>query len=313
MLGLVIPTRNNPKGLVRTLTALVSQTNKEFSVVVVSSGDDVRHLIQTFKHTLRISHYHSDQRGQIHQRNLGINIFLEEYFRYIGFWDDDLEAEVNCMAEVLEFIGRKEVQGQHDFAVGLNIVNEKNVSQLPFLKLQRMLKRVGDKAGQVTVAGMATPITNVAANVRVQWVGGGYTFWSANILRKYPQRPMRTRHAAGEDLIYSYPLGKIYPLFVCAKAKVVHDDSGIRNPEVIRFRAERTTITYLFFCDQHEELSRTSYLLFQTIFQISLLLIPKRNAWRKLTGFLSGVRRYYCSSDKGPTVLDDENFDSGEV
>ena len=119
---------------------------------------------------------------------------------------------------------------------------------------------------------------------------------------------MRTRHAAGEDLIYSYPLGKIYPLFVCAQAKVIHDDSGIEDSAVIRFRTERSTIAHLYFCDQHQEFSSILYMCFSLIFQIALLAMPKRNAWRKLMGFLAGVKRYYSNLGKGQAVLDDKYF-----
>ena len=307
-LGLIIPTRNNPRKLAKTLTALAAQDQPGLRVVVIGSGDDQSGLISQFRSTLDLDYLHSEEGGQVHQRNLGIGLLLGEKFRYIGFWDDDVIAQKDCISAIRAFIEAQNLTGAIDFALGLNIEDEDSFAEIPFRRMQRLLRRIGTRPGEVTVTGMITPIANVSSDITTQWVGGGYTIWSANILKKYPQEPMRTRHAAGEDLIYSYPLGKIYPLFVCAQAKVIHDDSGIEDPAVIRFRMERSTIAHLYFCDQHKEFSSILYLCFGLIFQIALLAVPKRNAWRKLVGFLSGVKRYYSNLGKGPAVLDDEYF-----
>jgi len=305
-LGLVIPTRNNPGKLEKTLSALATQDQSELRIVVVGSGENISGLIAKFSSVLKIDYVHFEEGGQVNQRNIGIKILLEEQYNYIGFWDDDFIPERNCLCSIWNFIEQKNSTGLVDFAVSLNIQNEDNLSQVRFWRLQRWLRRIGMQPGEVTVTGMNTPIANVSSDISTQWVGGGYTIWSANILKKYPQEPMRTRHAAGEDLIYSYPLGKTYPLFVCSRAKVVHDDSGIENAAVIRFRAERSTLAHLYFCDQYREFSSILYICFGLIFQIGLLATPKRYPWRKLLGFLSGVKRYYFNVEKGRAVLDDK-------
>lgn len=307
-LGLVIPTRNNPGKLAKTLTALAAQGQPELRVVVIGSGEDQSDLISQFKSVLKIDYLHSKGGGQVKQRNLGVKVLLKERIKYIGFWDDDFIPQKECISSANKFIREKNTTGVFDFAVSLNIQNEDPFAQIRFRRAQRLLRRIGIQPGEVTVTGMNTPIANVSSDITTQWVGGGYTVWSASILKKYPQEPMRTRHAAGEDLIYSYPLGKIYPLFVCARAKVIHDDSGIEDSAIIRFRTERSTIAHLYFCDQHQELSSILYLCFGLMSQIALLAMPKRNAWRKLKGFLSGVKRYYSNCGKGQAVLDDKYF-----
>jgi len=306
LLGLVIPTRNNPGKLAKTLTSLAAQDRPGLRVIVIGSGDDQSGLISQFRSTLDLDYLHSEEGGQVHQRNLGIGLLLGEKFRYIGFWDDDLIAQKGCISAIRAFIEAQNLTGAIDFALGLNIEDEDSFAEIPFRRMQRLLRRIGTRPGEVTVTGMNTSIANVSSDITTQWVGGGYTIWSANILKKYPQEPMRTRYAVGEDLLYSYPLGKIYPFFVCAQAKVILDDSGIEDPVVIRFRTERSTIAHLYLCDQHKEFSSILYICCSLIFQIALLAIPKRNAWRKLMGFLSGVKRYYFNVGKGRAVLDDE-------
>jgi len=308
LLGLIIPTRNNPEKLHRTITALASQKFRKLRAIVIGSGDNVSEVIAPFTKEFHLDYIHSDQGGQVYQRIIGIEQLLHEGIRYIGFWDDDLIPDPGCIFEVEAFIKDKNASGLFDFAVSLNIKNEASFDEIPFRAVQMLLKRIGTKPGQVTTTGMNTPIANVSSNIETQWVGGGYTIWSASILRKYPQNPMRTAHAAGEDLIYSYPLGKIYPLFVCAKAKVVHNESSKKKPEWVEFRAERTILARLYFCDQHEEIDTLHNVFAELIYWTCSLLVPGRSADRKLVGFLKGVKRYYSGREKGRAVLDDETF-----
>jgi glycosyltransferase involved in cell wall biosynthesis len=308
LLGLVIPSRNNPEKLQRTITALALQNCRELRTVVIGSGDNVSEVIAPFTEEFHLDYIHSDQGGQVYQRTLGVKQLLQEGIRYIGFWDDDLIPDSGCLSEIEAFIKDKNAGGLFDFAFSLNIQNEVSFDEIPFRAVQRLLKRVGSKPGQVTTTGMNTPIANVSSNTETQWVGGGYTIWSASILRKYPQNPMRTTHAAGEDLIYSYPIGKMLPLFVCAHAKVIHNDSSQENPDWIEFRAERTILARLYFCDQHEEINTLHNVFAELIYWTFGLLVPSKNSGRKFVGFLKGVKRYYSGKEKGRAVLDDETF-----
>jgi len=308
LLGLIIPTRNNPEKLCRTITALASQKMLGLKVIVVGSGENVVDVLAPFMNQFQLEYVHSDKGGQVHQRGLGVKLLLREGVRYIGFWDDDLIPDAQCLFRAEEFICQKNSEGVHDFAFSLNITNEASFEEIPFRKMQQWLKRVGTEPGQVTSTGMNTPIANVSANIKTQWVGGGYTIWSANILRNYPHTPMKTSHAAGEDLIYCYPLGKIYPLYVCAAARVFHNDTSQENLKWVQFRAERTILARLYFCDQHAEINTLRNLLSELAYWSFGLLIPGRNSRHKFIGFIKGVKRYYLGRSKGRAVLDDDNF-----
>jgi len=305
LLGLVIPTRNNPKKLESTLAGLATQQAGNLRIVVVSSGESVSQTIALFESHLKIDHVHSDRPGQIYQRNIGIAKLQREGARYIGFWDDDVVPLPNCLLSITKFIEEKTAEGLVDFGVGLNITNELALNDAPFSNLQRLLGRVGSRPGQVTVTGMNSSIAQLSSNINTEWLGGGYTIWSANILKLYPQKPMNTLHAAGEDLIYSYPTGKVFPLFVCADAKVIHNSDRRETWETAKFREERATVARLYFCSQHEELSTTLYTLSEITYRLIFLLIPGRFAIPKLLGFVRGLKRHYFGKIKGGDPLHD--------
>ena len=64
-LGLIIPTRNNPRKLAKTLTALTVQAQPGLRVVVIGSGDDQSGLISQFRSALEIDYFHSEEGGQV--------------------------------------------------------------------------------------------------------------------------------------------------------------------------------------------------------------------------------------------------------
>ena len=53
---------------------------------------------------------------------------------------------------------------------------------------------------------------------------GGATAWRKDVLENYSIPDIASKWAVCEDLIFSYPVGKNEPLFVCAQAKVKHID-----------------------------------------------------------------------------------------
>ena len=272
-LAFVVPTRNRPDKLEQCLTSLSKQTESHFDVVIIASGNDVSQIVSRFHEVLEIQYVHSEEPGQIYQRNIGINFLLGKETEYIGFLDDDMVLDIGAICAIREFISRKRRNSERSFGVGLNIVNSSNYRERPFLRVRKLLLRVGDRPGSVTRSGQNTSIENVHEDVCSDWLGGGYTVWSATILRQYPQPPSKTRHAAGEDLIYSYQVGKEYHLYVCSKARLIHQDEPGTGAKNMRYRARKDAIAHCVFCDQHEELNIALYIATGFIYHLLLLVL----------------------------------------
>ena len=64
--------------------------------------------------------------------------------------------------------------------------------------------------------------------------------WRREILDEFPQPEVETRWAAGEDLRFSYPIGRKYPLWACADARMgnvtITDQAPDENVTVYRGR-----------------------------------------------------------------------------
>ena len=115
--------------------------------------------------------------------------------------------------------------------------------------------------GRVLSSGYNTRIDGISADLRSQWLGGGHTVWRRDQLEQFPQRELNTRWAIGEDLRFSYPVGKVRPLFVCAAARARHSTVHDQAPpaeSVYRYRGRKAALAYFYFVAMHPELSRAA-------------------------------------------------------
>ena len=138
--------------------------------------------------------------------------------------------------------------------VGFNIINTPSYRQSFFSSLLLMTPSM---QGRVLTSGYNMPIQNVKEDIQTQWLGGGYTIWKRWVLGKFIQDNLNTRWATGEDLRFSYPIGKKYPLYVCAAAKVHHDHiyDQILNKTIHRYIGRKGSLGFFYFVSSHPELS----------------------------------------------------------
>jgi glycosyltransferase involved in cell wall biosynthesis len=300
----VVPTRNRPDKLEQCLTSLTKQTECGFSVVIVASGNDVGRLVSEFQQDLDIQYVYSEESGQIYQRNIGIKLLLDKKTDYIGFLDDDMILDVGAICAIRKFICTMRRRNECNFGVSLNIVNSPNYRDRPFFGVRKLLLRVGDRPGSVTRSGMNTSIENVQQDIRSDWLGGGYTVWSGAVLRRYPQTSTKTRHAAGEDLIYSYRVGKEYHLYVCSEARIIHQDEPGTGAKITRYRTKKDAVAHCVFCDQHKELNITLYVVTGFIYHLLLLVVPNRNGFSHMVGFATGIYHFFRRRQTGIALLE---------
>jgi len=114
--------------------------------------------------------------------------------------------------------------------------------------------------------------------LKTQWLCGGATVWRQEILKKYSNKEISSRWATCEDVIFSYPIGKRFSLYVCADAKVRHEHVYDHKTKMKYRYYGRTLILWrLYFVESHVELSR----------KLFLLMASGEIAARLMTGILS--------------------------
>lgn len=256
-LAVVIPTKDRPKIIYNLLESICHQTISCQRIIVVDGGDSVKNVVMSFSDKLPVEYFYCHPPGQIRQRNMAISR-LDERTPLVTFFDDDIVLLPEAFENMVDFWNKCEPETA---GVSFNIVNM-NPDRHSWLK--GIMGLSGPVQGQVLRSGRNTSIAFVAADLRTQWLCGGATVWQQAIVKKYVNQEINAKWAMCEDLIFSYPIGKHYPLYVCAEAQVRHEhvyDHKIKMKYKYYGRTE--TLWRFNFEESHKELSRMSFLWVQ--------------------------------------------------
>jgi glycosyltransferase involved in cell wall biosynthesis len=254
-IAIIIPTKDRPEKLRNLLVSLSRQTEACGQVIVVNGGQSARDIVMSFSDGLPVEYCECAPPGQIRQRNMGITK-VNDAIRLVGFIDDDLVLETDAIEKMINFWNRVE---ENTAGVGFNIVNIPPHHHSKFWGFLLMSSAVN---GCVLSSGYNSAIHNISSEIRTQWLGGGYTVWKREIIETFPQDILNTRWAIGEDLRFSYPIGKKYPLYVCAGAKVHHEHlyDQYDQKNIDRYIGRKTSLASFYFVRLHPELSRLACL-----------------------------------------------------
>jgi glycosyltransferase involved in cell wall biosynthesis len=247
-LAVVVPTKDRPVQLGRLFESLAAQSTRVGAIVVVDHGGAAESVVERYKDILPVICIQCPVPGQLIQRRIGVEAIGPE-FRLIGFVDDDMVFEADAMERMIEFWNAAPA---NTAGVGFNIVNCPPFRFSPVLKV---FFRSSRRPGLVLKSGHNVDIQNIAEDAPTEWLGGGYTVWSAQVLHRFPQDELHTRWAIGEDLRFSYPIGKRLPLFVCSRARVRHEHvNGARQGAKLHyFRGWKSVVSVCYFVQLHAE------------------------------------------------------------
>lgn len=249
-LAIIIPTKDRPAQIEALLENFCRQTIDSFRVIIADGGSSAKAVLEPFRNRLRLTYLACPVPGQIRQRNVAIS-HLGENDRLVAFIDDDMVLAPDALERMLELWN---LVTQDTAGIGFNLTNEIPAGGSFF---KRVLLLDHPQRGHVLASGGNTPIGSLKSNVRSRWLGGGYTVWRRDILERYPYSPLNTKWAVGEDLRYSYPIGKRYPLWVCAKANIFHNHH-YNNADLLRFgryRGWKIVMSTLYFVRSYQELN----------------------------------------------------------
>ena len=256
-ISFIIPTKNRPENLRKCLEGLADQNEHVQKVIVVATGEDVQDVVGFFKNTLRVQYIYSETSGQIYQRNLGIDA-LDKDAELVGFFDDDAIVQKEALKNILNFISYRYENNDKLIGVGFNIINKSSSDdEAGSIKKKLIYLFRSYEQGKVTKSGLNTSIWNVKNDIQTQWLGGGYTIWVKQILEEFKQSEIATNWAIGEDLRFSYKIGKKYNLYICASAKII--DDGANSIYNTYYHDYKKTISQLIFIYNHNEFSYSRY------------------------------------------------------
>ncbi len=252
-LAVIIPTRNRPEKVRTLLKSLVAQGQLPGRILIVASGDNIGAVVREFTGSLPVEYVFTETGGQIHQRNLGIAM-LDDRTELVASMDDDVVLDPGAIESMIAFWNTVSADTA---GVSFNITNVPSYRNSGLLRLAQMSS---PRQGTVLRSGYNTACSPVEENIRTQWLCGGATVWKQSVLKQNTHSPVNSRWAICEDLIFSYPIGKNHPLYVCAAAKVRHEHVYDHAKKMKHFYYGYTTTLWRFYFEElHPELSRIAF------------------------------------------------------
>ena len=269
-IAFIIPTKDRPRKVKSVLESIMGQTARCGRIIIVDSGRSVEDIVMGFSSCLPVEYYRCYPPGQIRQRNMAISL-LDERTPLAGFLDDDIVLENQAVESIIAFLNKCEPETA---GVSFNIINNPTHRHSCIGAIFGMSS---SKPGRILRSGYNTSISAVKSDIRTQWLSGGATVWKRQILNEYHHQEINARWAIGEDLIFSYPIGKKFPLYVCASARARHEHVYDHQAKSKYIYYGRTVVIWqLYFVESHDELSR---LLF-------VWMIFGQIAYRMISGML---------------------------
>lgn len=253
-LAILVPTKDRPAKIAKLLDSLAAQQEPCGRIVIVDGGQSVRDLVMSYADRLPVEHHPCIPPGQIRQRNLGISV-LDDRTPLVACLDDDIVLEAGAVGTMIAFWNRCEPATA---GVGFNITN---TPPEPRTWIRDVFFLSGPVPGRVLKSGATTSNCQVTTDIRAEWLCGGATVWRLDILRRFSHKPVATRWAIAEDIVFSYPISKQYPLYVCAAAQVRHEhEADYRVAHPYRFHGWTQALFTMHFVESNADLSRAAFL-----------------------------------------------------
>ncbi|MBU2511644.1 glycosyltransferase [bacterium] len=252
-LSFVIPTKDRPQKIENLLESFLIQEFSCGRIIIVAFGQNIEEVVNLYKDRLPVEYYHLAEGGQIRQRNYGLGLLTDET-KLVGFLDDDIVLLPGSLKTMLDFWNSNE---EEIAGVGFNVINEES-HQYSFLK--SLFFASAREPGRILRSGKSTRISDVKEDIQTSWLNGGATIWKHEIIKSYHHQEVKSRWAISEDVIFSYPIGKKYPLYICAEAKVRHEhDRDHTGNQKFYFYGKNKILWNYYFVKKNEDLSEASF------------------------------------------------------
>jgi glycosyltransferase involved in cell wall biosynthesis len=249
-MAIIVPTKDRPDYVKRFLQSVKELDCQTGRVIVVASGQDIKYVVLAFKEFLPVEYYTCEP-GQIRQRNRGISL-LDDRTKLVATMDDDAVLHTTAVTEMIHFWNSVESETA---GVGFNIVNQPGHKHT---WLRGLFGVSVPEPGKILKSGHNTAITKVKENFKSEWLNGGATVWRQDILKNYTHQEIQSSWAVCEDLIYSYPIGKKHPLYICANATIEIENIVLQKSYLIElFQRGKTQLLWqMYFVSTDSTLSK---------------------------------------------------------
>lgn len=226
-ISIVIPTRNRPKFLNKTLNFLLKNNFFFHEIIIVDSSDDqfffdekkfpkLKEKIKLYKSIPSIST----------QRNIGLKK-VSKNSEYVMFLDDDVNFKENSFKEMRKFLLKNKIYS----GIGFNLIINKKIDfdGIKKNKVFQILKVYDKSPGIVTNSGWQTKAINLKKNTDVEWLPTQAVIYKKSKIKNFRFENSFGKYSYLEDLDFSYQVSKIGKLVINCKAKYSSNNEVKRN------------------------------------------------------------------------------------
>ena len=226
-ISIVIPTRNRPKLLKKTLENL-SKNNFFFKEIIIvdSSTINTSLNINDFPFLRNKIKIYNSKPSISKQRNIGLRK-VNKKSEYVMFLDDDVIFKKNAFKNMHKFLINNKLYA----GIGFNLItNERfffeNIKKNKIFELFSIYNKI---PGVVTNSGWHTKAINLKENTEVKWLPTQAVIYKKKFIKNYKFEELFGRYSYLEDLDFSYNIAKIGKLIINHDAKYSSNNVVERN------------------------------------------------------------------------------------
>lgn len=217
-LSIVVCTRNRAVHLNKLLLSIENSFLKPLEVIIISSGDDISHIIHKHSDSLKIKHLHTKLVGQSNQKKISFK-YIDKQASWVFFLDDDLEITPSTISEAIKCINKVAENNIAGIGVKLLSTSEKfgestNNFSINCLNLNK---------GKIKKSGKAVKYM-FDKRIETEWLNGA-SIWRKSSLENYDLPILNSRYAAYEDVIFSSRVARSSKLLYEPQIEVVEQIS----------------------------------------------------------------------------------------
>ena len=253
-IAIICPTKSQPEKVRRLLDCVKNLADKPGQVIIADADHNLAEIVRPFESNFNVHCVYCPRPGQVLQRSFAQSK-LEDSIQIVVHIDDDITFGPEFLQKILEnWIREVNISGKILAGMSFNIID------LPKYKpsfLHNLFFLNTDCPGSVSKAGYAAPFAPADLDLHVEWLLGGATAWSRDVLTSHAHPiDFSTRWAVCEDLIYSYPLRKHYKLFVASDVECFHNETYSQiGLKAGIFYGKTSVVMRYFFVTENSELS----------------------------------------------------------
>ena len=292
-ISVIICTRNRFDDFTKTLPSIAAQSRLPDELIVVDSSDEKKleaHLVSA-KSPFPVRYFHT-QPGLTLQRNHGIRECASDL---IFFFDDDVDLDVNYLAEVEKVFAS---DTDHKIgAVGGKIIEKSHLpvrlklEQFTFYVLRLIFGVVGIRNGKFYPSGMPShPNTNQPSGF-IECLSGCCMAFRREVFEKVKFDEALAHYGLMEDVdISKQTLDAGYKIYYQTSATLIHNESPMNRLKVQQW-AEMSVVNYDYFF--RKSWSKDSWRWLFYYWALIGLFVANFRSLKGLTGTFNGVKKVF--------------------